>query len=380
MRLSTRNVLCICGVAAFAGLIFAQDTGPILNGPTVAKKKSSDSTGGATTTTPDANLPKIPSEYSKKDKPDMTGAPNFKSQVDIVTLDAAVIDSKGQFIPGIPPQAFRVLEDNVPQKLQKVDLGQAPLTIALLIEFSGKFQRLYGATWFQTLQLAWGFASTLKPDDYMAVIAYDIKPEILSDFTNNRAQTQEALHRLTIPAWQEANLFDALTDTADRMSGIEGRKAILVLTSGIDTFSKITFDKARKMLQESGVPIYAISLMQFTRTVNDGRMGPIQNMDFLQGDNELRTFSKETGGRAFFPRFQGENPGIFQDIQQALRNEYVITYSPSNKAHDGGFRKLKVDLVNPATNEAIVLKDEKGKPIKYSVIAKPGYKAPRAVE
>jgi Ca-activated chloride channel family protein len=380
MRLSIRNVLCICGLAAFAGLTFAQDSGPNLTAPTVAKKKSSDSTDSAPTTAPDANLPKIPSEYSKKDKPDMTGAPSFKTQVDIVTLDAAVLDGKGQFIPGIPPQAFRVLEDNVPQKIQKVDLGQAPLTIALLVEFSGKFQRLYGPTWFQTLQLAWGFASTLKPDDYMAVIAYDIKPEILSDFTTNRAQTQEALHRLTIPAWQEANLFDALTDTADRMSGIEGRKAILVLTSGIDTFSKITFDKARKMLQEAGVPIYAISLMQFTRTVNDGRMGPIQNMDFLQGDNELRTFSKETGGRAFFPRFQGENPGIFQDIQQALRNEYVITYSPSNKAHDGGFRKLKVDLVNPATNEAIVLKDEKGKPIKYSVITKPGYKAPRAVE
>jgi Ca-activated chloride channel family protein len=378
MRLSIRNVLCICGLAAFAGLTFAQDSGPIPNGPTVAKKKSSDSTDGAAT--PDSTLPKIPSEYSKKDKPDMAGAPNFKSQVDIVTLDAAVIDNKGQFIPGIPPQNFRVLEDNVPQKLQKVDLGQAPLTIALLIEFSGKFQRLYGPTWFQTLQLAWGFASTLKPDDYMAVIAYDIKPEILSDFTTNRQQTQAALHQLTIPAWQEANLFDALTDTADRMSGIEGRKAILVLTSGIDTFSKITFDKARKMLQESGVPVYAISLMQFMRTINEARMGPVQNMDFLQADNELRTFSKETGGRAFFPRFEGENPGIFQDIQQALRNEYVITYSPSNKAHDGGFRKLKVDLVNPATNEPIILKDEKGKPIKYSVITKPGYKAPRAVE
>src|SRR5580658_2880506 len=378
---SLRNVFCVCTIASFAGFIYAQD-GPILNnGPTVAKKKSSDSTSG-TTTSPsnDSTLPKIPSEYSKKDKPDLTNAPNFKSQVDIVTLDAAVLDNKGQFIPGIPPQAFRVLEDNVPQKIQKVDLGQAPLTIALLIEFSGKFQKLYGPTWFQTLQLSWGFASTLKADDYMAVIAYDIKPEILSDFTTNRQQTQAALHQLTIPAWQEANLFDALTDTADRMSGIEGRKAILVLTSGIDTFSKITFDKARKMLQEAGVPIYAISLMQFTRTVNDGRMGPIQNMDFLQGDNELRTFSKETGGRAFFPRFQGENPGIFQDIQHALRNEYVITYTPSNKAHDGAFRKLKVDLVNPATNEPIILKDEKGKPIKYSVIAKPGYKAPRAVE
>jgi Ca-activated chloride channel homolog len=375
MRLSARNLYCALAMAAMAALTFAQEQGPLTTkNTTIAQpKKPVDANGD------DATLPKIPSAYSKKDAPD-PNAPKFKSEAAVVTFDAAVIDSKGQFIPGIPPATFRVLEDNVPQKVAKVEPGQAPMTVALVIEFSGKFQRLYGPTWYQTLQLSWGFASTLKPDDYMAVIAYDIKPEILCDFTNNHQQIQEALGRLTIPAWQEANLFDALTDTADRMSGVDGRKAILVLTSGIDTFSHITFDKARKSLAESGVPIYAISLMQFLRTIADQSMGPVARMDFLQADNELRTFSKETGGRAFFPRFEGEYGGIFQDIQQALRNEYVISYTPSNKAHDGAFRKLKVELVNPATNDPIILKDEKGKPIKYSIIAKPGYKAPRAVE
>ena len=375
MRLSARNLYCALAMAVMAVLAFAQEQGPLnTKSTTIAKpKKQVDANGD------DATLPKIPSAYSKKDAPD-PNAPKFKSEAAVVTFDAAVIDSNGQFIPGIPPAAFRVLEDNVPQKVDKVEPGQAPMTVALVIEFSGKFQRLYGPTWYQTLQLSWGFASTLKPDDYLAVIAYDIKPEILCDFTNNHQQIQEALGRLTIPAWQEANLFDALTDTADRMSGVEGRKAILVLTSGIDTFSHITFDKARKSLAESGVPIYAISLMQFLRTIADQSMGPVARMDFLQADNELRTFAKETGGRAFFPRFEGEYGGIFQDIQQALRNEYVISYTPSNKAHDGLFRKLKVELVNPATNDPIILKDEKGKPIKYSIIAKPGYKAPRAVE
>lgn len=376
MRISPRVFVCGFAAAALVACIAAQEQGPLTNkNTTVAQpKKPADATGD------DANLPKIPSAYSKKDKPDLTNAPKYKTEATVVTLDAAVLDAKGLFIPGIPPAAFRVLEDNVPQKIDKVDMGQAPLTVALVIEFSGKFQRLYGYTWFQTLQLSWGFASTLKPDDYMAVIAYDIKPEILCDFTNNHQEIQAALGRLTIPAWQEANLFDALTDTADRMSGLDGRKAILVLTSGIDTFSKITFDKARKSLAESGVPIYAISLMQFLRTIADQSMGPVQRMDFLQADNELRTFAKETGGRAFFPRFEGEYGGIFQDIQQALRNEYVISYTPSNKTHDGAFRKLKVELVNPATNDPIILKDEKGKPIKYSIVAKPGYKAPRAVE
>src|SRR5262249_326878 len=149
---------------------------------------------------------------------------NFKSDVDIVTIDAAVMDNKGHFIPGIPAGNFRVLEDNVPQKIAGVTIGEAPLTVAMVIEFSSLFQEYWdGRAWGPTLNLAWGFASTLKPEDYVAVVAYDIKPEILSDFTTDRSKTQEALHRLNIPAWREANLFDALTDTADRMSGIEGR-------------------------------------------------------------------------------------------------------------------------------------------------------------
>ena len=216
----------------------------------------------------------------------------------------------------------------------------------------------------------------------MAVVAYDIKPEILSDFSTDRSKAQEAMRRLNIPAFSESNLFDAVTDTADRMSEIEGRKAIVLMASGIDTFSKITFDQTRKKLQQAGVPIYAVGLMQQIREYYDsmGAMGSIQRMDFLQADNEMRTFAKETGGQAFFPRFEGEMPAVFNAIHQSMRNQYVITYQPTNKAHDGGYRKIKVELVNPATNEPLAVKDEKGKPVKYSIIAKAGYKAPRSVE
>ena len=141
--------------------------------------------------------------------------------------------------------------------------------MALVIEFSNLFQQYWSYAWYQTLQAAFGFVSTLKPEDYVAVVAYDMKPEILSDFTTDRSKTQEALQRLNIPAFSEANLFDAVTDTADRMSGIEGRKAIVLIASGIDTFSKITYDQCRKSLQESGVPIYAIGLMQTMREMYD---------------------------------------------------------------------------------------------------------------
>ena len=352
----------------------AQDQGPLpTSSGTVAKKKPTD-TGSGTTT--DGDLPKIPSEYTKKDKIDVGRLQTFKTDVDTVTVDVAVMDNKGRFIPDIPKTSFRVLEDNVPQQVSGFSKGEAPMTIAMVIEFSNMFQQLYGPVWYQTLQLAWGFASTLKPEDYVAVIAYDIKPEILSDFTTNRMETQEALRRLTIPAWHEANLFDAVSDTAERMSGIEGRKAILLISSGVDTFSKLTFDKTRKSLQESGVPVYAIGLMQALRIM----MGPAgDNIGFLQADNQMKTFSTETGGQAFFPRFVGEFGGIFQQIHESLRSQYVLTYSPSNKAHDGTYRKIKVQLVDHDGNP-IALKDEKGKPMKYSIVAKQGYKAPRPVE
>lgn len=297
-------------------------------------------------------------------------------------MDVAVLDNKGHFIPNIPKGNFRIIEDNVPQTVNNFSMGQAPMTLALVVEFSNSFQRMYGNGWYQTLTTAYGFLDTLKKDDYCAIIAYDMRPEILTDFTNDREKWQEAMQRLRIPAFSEANLYDTLIDTSERMQKIEGRKAILVLTSGIDTFSKVTYDKTRKLLQEHGVPVYVIGLLQTARELADARggMGAIQRLDFLQADNAMRTFAKETGGQAFFPRFIGELPSIFGEIQQSLRNQYTIGYSPSNTARDGKFRKIKVELVNPATNEPLPIKDEKGKLIKYTILAKAGYTAPREVE
>jgi VWFA-related protein len=363
-----RIVVCVSALAALAGFVNAQDQGP-LNGPgqPVAKpKQPADASGQPADQAP------IPSQYKRN--PDAGVTPTFKSDVDIVTLDVAVIGPNGQFIPQIPGGNFRVLEDNVPQQVRKVDMAQAPLTVALLVEFSNKYQSYGSMTWYITEQMVWTFAASLKPEDYCAVITYAMRPEILTDFTTDKRKIQEALQQLTIPAWHETNMFDAVTDTADRMSAIEGRKAILLITTGVDTFSKLTYDQTRKKLQEAGVPVYAVSL---TAMQQERMMAP--PIGLLQADNELNTFAKETGGRAFFPKFEGEYRGVFNDIRQALGNQYVITYSSSNKAHDGSFRKIKVELVDP-NGKPLPIKDQKGKPVKYAILTKSGYKAPREVE
>src|SRR5579863_8417820 len=324
--------------------------------------------------------PKIPSKFSKKNKELPADSPTFTSDTSTVELDVAVLDNKGHFLPGIPKNNFRVLEDNVPQQIASFSMNNdAPMTIALVIEFSNLFQQYWSSGWYQTLSATYGFVQTLKPDDYLAIVAYDLRTEILSDFTNDQAKIQDAMQRLRIPGFSEANMFDAVVETEQRMANIEGRKAILLIASGRDTLSKLNWDQTRKAVHEAGVPIYAFSLLQAQRIVAEQYMGQIQYMDFLQADNEMKTLAVETGGQAFFPRFLQEYPSIFQAVGAALRNQYSITYRPSNQAKDGTFRKIKVELVDPQDGGALRITD-KGKPVKYTLVTKAGYTAPRAVE
>ena len=366
--------------------VWAQDVAWAQDSPgsqTVARPRKPPAAGTGTNTSPDSDLAPIPSKLSPKATKgnESESDATFKAETNVVNVDVQVLDNHGNPIPNIPRNNFRILEDNVPQTLTQFSVGEAPMTIAMVIEFSARFQAYYSSGWAQTLTASYGFVQTLKPDDYVAVIAYDLRSTILSDFTNDRNKTMEAMQRLRIPGFSESNMFDAVSDTADRMSKIEGRRAILLITSGIDTFSKLTYDKTRKILQESGVPVYSIEMLQIERIVAESRMSATQNLDFLQADNELKTFAKETGGQAFFPRFTGEMPEVYRAISQSLRNQYSLGYSPNNQAKDGKFRKLTVQLVNPGTNEPLKMLDEKtGKPMKYTILAKTGYTAPRAVE
>ncbi len=364
----------VIAVLSVASLVWAQ--GPPTSGSeTVAKPKNKASDSSTDAPAPPPEKAKIPSEFNKKDVPQ--GVPVFSTDALTISVDVAVLDNKDHFIPKLPRNYFRILEDNTPQQVKTFGIGEAPMTITMVIEFSALFQQYYAEGWFQTLNASYGFLQTLKPEDYVAVIAYDLKSEILSDFSLNRQDAYEAMQRLRIPGFREACLYDALVDAANRMQDIEGRKAILLISSGVDTFSKLTFDKARTAIQNAGVPIYGIGLLQAARIVAGPRG---DSMTFLQADNQMRTFTKESGGMAFFPRFYGEMPDIFRTVSEAMRNQYVLTYTPSNQARDGKFRKIKVELVNPETNEPLPIKDEKGKPIKYKIVAKTGYNAPRKVE
>jgi Ca-activated chloride channel homolog len=304
--------------------------------------------------------------------------------VELVRLDIVATDGHGTPIPGLTEKNFRVYEDKIEQKIENFQPTEAPLTTVLLMEFSRATCPLmynmcdfgYYTLTSDARQLANMLFQGLRPEDWIAVVAYDIKPEILADFTQEKKNLYEALRRMQVPAWSEANMFDALADTLNRLEEVDGKKSVVLFSTGLDTFSKLTFDKILKKVQNTDVSIYAVSFGGSQRIINDERMGAINRLNFLQADNQLTTFAKDTGGKAYFPRFEGEWPGILQDIMANLRSQYSIGYSPSNPVRDGKFHKVKVDLVAPDGGPLKVV-DQHGKTLKVELRYRPGYYAPK---
>jgi VWFA-related protein len=217
-----------------------------------------------------------------------------------------------------------------------------------------------------------------------------MQPHILVDFTQDKHAVFGALNQLRIPGFAETNEFDALYDTLDRLDRVEGKKYVILVSTGVDTFSKLTLDKITKKVKDTkDVTIFPISIGWYLREMCETRgctgmshgmaSYGIKNIDYLQADNEMRTFASITGGRAYFPRFQAEFAEIFHDIGDDIRHEYTLAYSPTNTKLDGTYRKLKVQVV--ATDGGpLKIRDQKGKDVKVDVVSRDGYTAKHTVD
>jgi VWFA-related protein len=338
---------------------------------------------------PKVNPDKQPATPAPPPRPKATeGMPSYAINVEVplVSLDALVLTKDGEFIPGLQQDQFRVLEDNVVQPVQSFGLTKAGYTAVLLVEFASTpaFQSSRRQFLHDALHASYAFTDQMQKSDYVSVISYDIKPSILVDFTSDKQAVFAALNNLRMPGFSETNLFDALHDTLDRLDRIEGRKEIILISSGLDSFSKITYDKLLKKIKATqNVTIYAISTGFLWRQYMEGHPGmgaSILNMDYLQADNQMSTFAKMTGGRWLSPRFEGELPEDFREIAMAVRNQYTLAYRPTNAKLDGTYRRLKVQLVQPGTDKPLIVKDQRGKELKYQVLTREGYTARHPVE
>jgi VWFA-related protein len=333
-------------------------------------------------TIPKKNPDEVPPPPPPPTAKPVEGMPDYsiKLNVPLVNVDVLVTTKNGQFVPGLKKDNFRLFEDGEPQQITNFNVSQAPITAVLLVEFASTRYSFM----LEALQASYAFANTLRKDDWIAVTYYDMQPHILADFTQDKKAVYGALNQLRIPGFAETNLFDALYDTLDRLDRVEGKKYIILITTGFDSFSKLTLDKITKKIRDTkDVTIFPISVGQILRIMggagNRGMGIHASELDYLQADNEMRTFAAMTGGRAYFPRFQGEYPEDFQDISSDIRNQYSLSYHPTNTKLDGTYRKLKVQVVAP-DGGPIKVKDQKGKEQKIDVVARDGYTAKHTVD
>ena len=194
----------------------------------------------------------------RKDKPEDTpspapaapkfknpeGAGNYSLRVEVpeVTVDVGVLLEKThQFVPNLKPSNFRVYEDGVEQKIAGFKRVEAPITAVMLCEFASN-----GYWWWKgqdMLNASYAFMQQLRPQDYVALMTFDMRTQIVTDFTQDKRQLLPALQSLQIPGFSETNVFDALYEAEDRLTRIEGRKYIILIATGRDTLSKMTLDK-----------------------------------------------------------------------------------------------------------------------------------------
>jgi Ca-activated chloride channel homolog len=303
----------------------------------------------------------------------------------LVNVDAVVYQKKtGQILNGLKKENFAIFEDGVKKEITNFSTPEAPITVSMVLEYSklGEALGYYGSGGYnrgtdEVVRPAAMFLSQFvrPPNDFVSVIAYDIRPTPLTDFTNDPARINQVINLLlrNSPAFRETNLYDALkftllggrgdsvvlenskSETAEYagLASLTGRrKAVILVCSGIDTFSKINYGQARKITENAGVPLYIIGTgnLFFKKYgdqlgATDSLLGDPGRMTFLQAQNALTTFAKSTGG-AYYPiTFEGEIPSALRSINALLRSQYSLGYNPGD-VHDGKQHKIvvKVDV------------------------------------
>jgi VWFA-related protein len=304
-------------------------------------------------------------------------------KTNLVNVDAVVYNKKtGEIITGLRRENFAVFENGVRQEITNFAEPESPITVTLVVEYS-KWSEIFG--YYGSNGMDYGNMEVIRPvayflsrfikppDDYASVIAFDMRPTPITDFTNDPTRLQATVNLLlrNRPAFRENNLFDAikfaliggkgdavvLEESKERKVEYGGmvdvkspRRAILLVASGIDTFSRINYNDARKVIQNAGIPIYIISTGNLFFKMYENRLPATDSIDgtpgrltFLQARNAMNTFAKESGGKHYEMTFPGELPDILNSINALLRHQYSIAYDLGEVKRPGG-KKYKLEV------------------------------------
>jgi VWFA-related protein len=199
--------------------------------------------------------PQTPSGQGEQKIP----GPAISVETVLVSLEVLVTDQDGLVLAGLKKENFRVLDEGKAQTMTTFEPTGAPITIVMLMEYSGS-----AYDYFAYKAASWGstFLNHLEPKDYIARVTYDIKPTVQVDFTRNKAEVQQALSTLSYPQFHEANLFDALIDTLDRLQRVKGKTSILLVSTGANTMSQSTLDDAIRRIKASDATIFSVGVAE----------------------------------------------------------------------------------------------------------------------
>jgi VWFA-related protein len=345
------------GIFAVAAPAWSQEEGPQAPAPAQQPEPPNPPTGQSPGRAQQPSVPSTQAEISVKSN--------------LVDVDAVVTDQDGNLVTGLKRENFRILDNGQPQQITNFAATDAPITVVMLLEYSdiafGYWDGYFG---YKGQLWADGFLDHLNPQDWVALKTFDLQTTLQVDFTRDKRAVDEALRTLGFPTFHEANLFDALYETLGQLRDVKGKKSILVIATGFDTFSEHTLTQILNRLKETEVTIFCVGMGEEIDLYGNG-----PNLGYLQAKNQLSTFARMTGGYAYFPRFQGEMPGIFNTVAAYLRSQYTLVFAPSTP-QDGKYHKITVQVVDNQGN-TLELANKKGKKKKVVVAAREGYLAPR---
>jgi VWFA-related protein len=278
--------------------------------------------------------------------------PTIKVDVDVVNILASVRDKKGALIPNLQKEDFTILEDGKAQPIKyftkETDL---PLTIGMLVDVSGSQRNLIDIERSAASQF---FRDVLRKKDLAFLIMFGEETELLQDYTGSARLLTEGLGQLQVSSGvsgihpgpvptmggpRGTVLYDALYLAAnDKLKSEVGRKVIVVITDGVDQGSRLTRNQAIEAAQKADAVIYSVDY-------SDPRAyGPFGGGG--GGEGELRKMSDETGGHVFKVDRKHPLDEVFKELQDEMRSQYSIAYTPTNEVKDGGYRHLDVRLGN----------------------------------
>jgi VWFA-related protein len=247
--------------------------------------------------------------------------------------------------PGVRPGRLHVYEDGVPQRAS-VDVEHAPVSIAVLMEMGGRSRELADVLETEAPSLVRPLLERLGPEDRLGLFTYDRQLRTVLDFGAPRESWAASLDRLEAPVFSEANLYDAALAVLERMQAQPGRRALILLTTGIDTFSQTSAADLMVRARVMGTPIYPLTLGDLVQhRVFDQATGPLARVNWDAAERRCRDLAAASGGRVFTRVRSLSVPAVYDDVLERLRVTYVLSYaSPRLAAHDRHPRLVEVRL------------------------------------